>query len=456
MPAQLREALSEALEIKPIDMTSKEDVEQDDFFSLSDLIPVSQNAAKRSLKRLLAEAEELIREHKWEDVTALFYPVDEKQPELVKQGLDVRLRARVAFALGHLKRFDDAIRELSLCIEKEPDAFLHHSSLAFTAYNSLFAANNREIFLRGRARAERIELAHRHFKRAQELRPDGVTNFYREGMLLRKIERKVEDALPLFKRSVSNWDRLDEKEKEARHQERKNFVKALFQQASCLVEMEMPERALDPISRCLAEDEKSGHISLLFKYFALGKVNFHLNRFEEARDALLFALQSINGENDDFVCELLGRTYLALRDPEKALEIIQRIPEGRRRPYVRWTEADILCALRQLDQAKKVLIKAQERDSRSRHKTLIKLTKIAYSTGNFANALKCAAAANRFFQENWGNPFFEGLFWEAVCAYRLGHMKQARDLATELKALSPHYPKLDLLVEKLSVVHENQ
>jgi hypothetical protein len=35
-------------------------------------------------------------------------------------------------------------------------------------------------------------------------------------------------------------------------------------------------------------------------------------------------------------------------------------------------------------------------------------------------------------------------------------MKQARDLATELKALSPHYPKLDLLVEKLSVVHENQ
>jgi tetratricopeptide (TPR) repeat protein len=455
MPAQLKEALSQAMETRPVSISFKDPVEQDEFFSMEDLVPVGQNVAERSLKRALAEAEELIRENKWQDVTALFYPVEEKQPELVAQGLEVRLRARVAFALGQLKRFDDAIQELRLCIEKEPDVFLHHSSLAFIAYNSLFAANNREIFLRGRARAERIELAHRHFRKAQELRSDGVTNFYREGMLFRKIERKPEDALPLFQKAVANWDRLDDKDKEARHQERKNFVKALFQQAGCLVEMDRPEKAMDPLSRCMTEDEKSGHISLLFKYFALGKVQFHLNRFEEARDALVFALQSGNGEPTDFVSELLGRTFLALRNPEKALEIIQRIPEGRRRPYVRWTEADILCALRRLDQAKRVLIKAQERDSRSRHKTLIKLTKIAYSTGDFAHALKCAAAANRFFQENWGNPFFEGVFWEAVCAYRLGHVEQAMALATELKSLSPRYPKLDLLMKKLSQVHEN-
>jgi|GEM_PF-7093601 len=33
-----------------------------------------------------------------------------------------------------------------------------------------------------------------------------------------------------------------------------------------------------------SEHEKSAHISLLFKYFALGKVYFHLGRFKEARE----------------------------------------------------------------------------------------------------------------------------------------------------------------------------
>ena len=326
---------------------------------------------------------------------------------------------------------------------------MHHSSLAFTAFNSLFAATNREIFLRGRARAERIELAHRHFRKARELRPDGVTNFYREGMLYRKIEGKTEKALPLFQRAVSNWDGLDEKEKDARHQERKNFVKALYQLAGSLLEMDMPAKALKAIKRCLAEDEKRNHLSLIFKYFALGKVHFQLNNFAEARDALLFALQCGSGEDNDFVRELLGRTYLASGIPSKALEAVRAVPERRRRPYVRWTEADILCALKRLDQARAVLTKAQERDRRSKHKSLIRLAKVEYFMGNFVGAMKCAGAASRFFQEKWGNPFYEGMFWEALSAYRLGNREEALKLAGDLKAHSPGYPKLDLLIERL-------
>jgi len=102
-----------------------------------------------------------------------------------------------------------------------------------------------------------------------------------------------------------------------------------------------------------------------------------------------------------------------------------------------------------LDSARRVLLKAQERDARSRHKTLMKLARIEYATGNFEDALKCAMAASRFFQENWGNPFFEGLFWQAVCVYRLGEMEKARKLAGELEAYCPHYPRLDVLKAKL-------
>jgi len=55
--------------------------------------------------------------------------------------------------------------------------------------------------------------------------------------------------------------------------------------------------------------------------------------------------------------------------------------------------------------------------------------------------MKCAVTAGRFFQEKWGNPFYEGLFWEALSTYRLGNKEKAMELAMELKTHSPHYRK---------------
>jgi len=223
MPAQFSEAFAKVSEDGKIPVTLKklpDFVNEDEFISEKDLAPVRRDAAERSLKRHLSELVELISQNKWEDVVALYYPVQEKQPDLVENDMDTKVRAKVAFALGHLNRFDDAIRDLSICTEKDPEDFHFNSSLAYTAYNSLFAAMNREIFLSGNARSDRIDLAHAAFRKAQELRPDGVTNYYRQGMLFKKLERKSEKAIPLFETAVSNWDRLSKEEKEARHQER--------------------------------------------------------------------------------------------------------------------------------------------------------------------------------------------------------------------------------------------
>jgi len=444
----LQEAMVKAKVVEKSDVMNRH-AEGDEFLSFDDLVPVGRDAAKRSLKRILAEAEELIREKKWEDMAALFRPVEEKAPELVEHGLDTVLRAKVAFALGHLNRFDEAIEELSLCVERQPDNFLFQSSLGFTAYNSLFAAANREIFLRGKVRRERMGLAHRHLGKAQELRPDGVTNFYREGMLFKNIERKIEKALPLFQRAVANWDSLTEEQQQARHQERKNFVKALYQTAGSLLHSGAAKQALKAMKRCIPIDEKTHYLSLVYKYFALGKIHFEMNNFQEARDALLFASKVKINENDDFVYELLGRTYLALGNPSRALEIINKVPEKRRRAYYRWTEADILCAMKDFARARSVLVQSQERDNRSRHKALLRLAKIDYMTGNFAESMKHAAMAGRFFQDKWGNRYYEAVFWEALGAYRSGDRGKAMELATELKAHNPHYPKLEMLLERL-------
>lgn len=436
---------------KAVDKTKDQHKEavKDDFLNLEEYLQFKHDAAKRHLKQALMEISELFRDKKWEDAISLFYPLDEKFPDLVSCCLEVPLREKIGFVLGQLKKYDEAIKELALGIQKDPDNFMLHSSLAYNAYNSLYAAKNREIFLAGRIKEDRIRLAHHHFQKAQQLRPDGVTNFYREGMLYKQLENKPEKALPLFRRAVVNWDRLEEPEKETRHQERKNFIKALYHLSSALLGRSTNKEALETIKRCLAQDEKTNYISLLYKYFALGKVCFHLGRYTETKDALLFAVQCEANRPVDFVYELLARNYLALGNIRRAMEVIRKVPEKQRRPYYRWTEADVWCAEGNLEEAKQVLIGCQEKDTRSRHKALIRLAKIEYLLQDFQACVKYAEDAGRFFNETWGNIYDESLFWQSAGALRLGQIDSAQQLAGELKDINPHFPKLDVLLEKI-------
>ena len=213
----------------------QEETFEDEFLSVKSLDGISQAAAERTLQRCLAEIEEMVRENRWEDIVSLFFPVEEKMPELTPCGLEIDLHLKVAFALGQLKRFDDAIQVLLVSAEREPENFSIHSALGYTAYNSLYAAKNRELFLSGKSRQDRLEFAHRHLKKAQALRPKGVTNYYREGMLYKQVEGKPEEAVPLFERAISNWEILGKEEMGRRHQERKNFLKALYNLASALL-----------------------------------------------------------------------------------------------------------------------------------------------------------------------------------------------------------------------------
>lgn len=421
----------------------------DDLLTPDELVPVRREAAVRTEQRALAELSDLIRQNRWSEAVDLFHPVEEKLPELADHGQDIRVREKIAFALGHLGRHDDAISELSACIKREPDNFFLHASLAYTAYDSLWAAKNRQVLLSGKARSERIALAHRHFAAAQALRPDTVTNFYRQGMLFREIEGKDDKSIPLFRRAVENWEQLDPDDRERRHQERKNYIKALYQLAGALVAVGRADQALAHLQRCLNEDESSNFIALAFKYFALGKVQFHLNRFAEARDALLFAAKCRHDGPLDFVFELLARVYLALGSNDKAREAIGRVPEARRRPYVRWTEADVLCAAGQYEEALRVLSDCVNRDGFSRHKGLLRMARIAYLLNRFDQCATHADAARQFYREKWTNDCNEGLFWLAAANLRQGRVDEAYRLAGELETLDPWFPRLDRLKEAI-------
>ena len=438
------------------DHQENKEIFEDEFISKDNLVNILAENSERQAKRVLSDIEELISARKWNDAIALYYPVEKRLPELVETGRDMEVRRKIAFVLGKAKKYDEAIRELKICLKADPDNFILCSSLAYTAYDSLFAAAKREIVLTGQNRADRISLAAKNFSEACRLRPDSVTNYYRHGMLLKSIEKKSQKASPLFEKAVANWESLDDAQREKRHQERKNYIKALYQYAACRLDADDTAGAIAAMKKCLSEDEQTGYLPMVHKYFALGKIHFHGGAFDKARDALKFSISCGRQERKpiDYVYELLARTYLALNRPDLAKEIIEKEPEKHRRAYYRWTEADVYCALEDFDRAAAILQKSLSRDNRSRHKTLIKLARIAYLRRNFKTAAGYCEDANKFFMQKWGNPCKDALFWGALSALRSGDTGRAARLAKQLQDINPFYPRLGALMREIRAGRE--
>jgi len=421
-----------------------------DFLDGLAALGLTRELLQRTAKRHLVEIQELRSENRWEDILALFHPLEEKAPELAATEFSAPLRAELAFALGHLARYDEAIALYQQCLELQPDSFHYHAGLAYTAYDSLYAAKGRRTLMHPAERKARIELAHHHFQAAQALRPERVTNYYRQGMLFKQVQNKKEQARPLFERAVRNWWAYTEEERRERHQERKNYVKALFNLASCELDAGLPQKALQDLQRCIAEDQEHGFIATIHKQFALGKVFYHLGHLDHALQALSAAAAEASPEEDDYVFELTARLHLLRADPESAWQAVNRIPPRRRRPYVRWTEAEVLAARGEWQRAVKVLAEAAENDRRGAHKALLQLARLEFRQGRFEHALQAAQRAEQFFQQHYQNPCFDALFWQAAALLRLNRRPEAQAVAGTLQELQPHYPNLSKLRQLLA------
>lgn len=418
-----------------------------DFLDALAVPGVDRERLRLEQKRVLSEIDELRGRNQWQEIVALLHPLEAKAAELDAAGLATPVRCELAFALSRLNRYDEAIALYQAVIERQPDDFRAHSGLGYTAYDSLYAAKGRRIMLHPSQRKARIELAHRHFAAAQALRPDGVTNYYRQGMLFKQIQGKKDLALPLFETAVRNWDHLSEEQRKARHQQRKNFVKALYQLASCLLDQGRSRRALTLVERCIREDEASRVLSTIHKFFALGKVQLALGRLDEAVRALEMAAVEADPNDADYVFELWARVRLLRGQAAEARAVIERIPARRRRPYVLWTLADILVAEQQPRRAQAVLEEAAGKDRLGRHKALMRLARLEFRQARYQEALDHTEAAAAFFLERYQNRFHEALFWQAAILCRLGRDREARAAALELRQLWPTYPNLAKLLE---------
>ena len=420
----------------------------DPFADIADTMGGADIARTRR-DTVLAEISNLEAQNRWQDILELFHPIEDREPAIVAHGLDAEVRASLGFALGQLKRFDQALAELRTCVRRDPESFRYRSSLGYTLMSSLLAASAREIILPGREKKNRLQEAHEHFRKAQSILPDRVTPFYREGRLYKGFDRKPDKAIPLLAQSVRNWEEYPPEMRLSRHQERKNAVKARYCLASCMTAKGQAEAALHHVRTVLEEDAQTSYLKNEHKHFAIGKALHALGRYSEALKALEAAAVFTNPADGDYIHELAARCHLAMSDPGMGLQSVERIPQKARRPYVRWTEADCLVALGKIDDAKRILLAACERDRRGRHKGLIRLARIAYNQGDYAAVGGFAEKAVAFHLETYSTPSDDGLFWQAVAALRQGQKDKAIGFERDLTAHRPFYPWLPRLREAL-------
>lgn len=424
----------------------------DDFLTGQAASPWSGEQMQRDLNRILAEVRELQTDNRWDDIIALFHPVAEKLPELVGSGLDNEVRLKVGFALCRAGRHEEAIACLAPVTKQDPDNGMAHYTLAYTALDALFAVRSSRRPIPPGGKTRLIETGHAHFLEACRLCPDSVTFFYRHAVLCKEIENKIRRAIPLFEQAIANWERKDADTKKKHHQQYSKYIKAMYHLASCFLQNGMPGRSLELVEKVIELDHDRDYMQPVFKHFAMGKILHAMGRPEQALEHLeVAAYRAGRGQPVDFVYELAARCGLLLGQPERAAKYIGRIPSSGRRPYVRWTEADVLTARGRKEEALRVLAATAERDRRSRHKALIRMARIHLTTGKFDEAVRLSSEAAEFCLNTFGNQSHEALFWQAAGLYRLDRIEEALKIVEDLEQRRFRYPnfhRLSQLVRK--------
>lgn len=428
--------------------------QHDDFLSEQAASPWQNDNLQRKLDRLKAEISELRNENRWQDILVLLHPVAEKWPELCKAGLHSDLIREAAFTLCRAGKYEEAISTVKPLTVSEPDNTMAWYNLGYSAYEALYSRKRDRKTTTPAERKKLIDTAHKAFARCQQLRPDSITFFYREGMVYKDFENKPARAIPLFEHAIENYEQMNQHERENSHQQRPKYIRAMYHLASCLLQTNHPDKAETLLQKVLSEDNSRNYMSPLFKHFAMAKTLFSLGRAREALDHLqTAAIRADKRENLDYVHELAARCALILGRTELAVTHINRIPEKRRRPYIQWTRADVLIAGGRNQEALKLLEKEAERDRRSRHKSLLRIARIHLTRGDYKKGLEAAGKADIFCQETYGNGSNEAKFWQAACLFRMGHYDKAEEITNELSRCNFSFPNFRKLV---TLIHEKK
>jgi len=330
-----------------------------------------------------------------------------------------------AFALGRLGRCNDANALLVRAYEIEP-THRRASALAYIHYAALLRHKVRK------PRLDEPEPYRKAFERwigeALRLRPDSVVDRYRLGVYYASIlTRKDVLALRAFSDVLRLFERLPAAARTPAHRHWKTYMRALYGAARSAYRLGRLTEARRWIFRCIRLDRERHHVDPVFKLFLAAKVLVAQSQLEDAERALRLAAAAPHQGDRDFVYALLADIALRQQRFDDAAAWIElHIPPHQRKPYVWRLLGDCEARRGQAERALKLYKSALLKDRAGRHKTLLRVGRLAEQVGDWNAARRAYEQATDFRRRRYLSEDADALAALAQLCERRGDLAGAR------------------------------
>jgi Tfp pilus assembly protein PilF len=312
----------------------------------------------------------------------------------------------VAFALGQLRRWGEAIALLECAYKLEP-THRRASSLAYLHYDALMNAREKPEKGKPERPPRDREADRRGFERwiqeALRLRPNAVKDLYRLGVYESQIQTcRDKAALRAFQAAVAAYRALSPEERSAHHHWFKPYVKSLYCGARSAMRLGRAREAQKLIFDCIREDKATDHTDPLYKFFLAGRVCMELGQLDHAERAFRLALDAAGTLRRDFVFGGLALVALRQNRLDDAAGWIERhVPAHRRAPYLWRLLGDIRRAAGDREGARAAYQNALQHDRAGRHLTYNRLGDLEREAGRLREARAAYEKAAEFRQRRY-------------------------------------------------------
>jgi tetratricopeptide (TPR) repeat protein len=369
---------------------------------------------------LAERAAELKRHNEWEPLAALAAQVPRDW------GADWLPAADAcAFALGQLGRCADANALLLRAYEIAP-TYQRASALAFIHYDALLRHKVRK------PRLDEPEPYRQAFERwiaeALRLKPNSLVDRYRLGVYHASIQtRKDVMALKAFRDVLRLFEAVPAAERTPQHRHWRIYIRALYGAARSAYRLGRLDEARRWIFRCIRLDRERHHVEPVFKLFLAAKVLVAQGQLVDAERALRLALEAPHHGDRDFVYALLADIGLQQdRAGDAAAWIELHIHPHQRKPYVWRLLGDCEARRGKPERALKLYKSALLKDRAGRHKTLLRVGRLAEQVGDRNAARRAYEQAADFRRRRYLSEDPDALAALAQLCERQGDLAAAR------------------------------
>ncbi|MBI4517324.1 MAG: tetratricopeptide repeat protein [Deltaproteobacteria bacterium] len=400
--------------------------------------------SRRSAAELVASAAALKQRHDWDALAAL---AAELPPHWGAEWL--RAADEVAFAEGQRGRFVAARDLLVRAFEREP-SHRRASALAYVHYAALLAHNIRK------PRLDEPEPWRKGFERwiteALRLRPDSIVDRYRLGVYYASIlTQKDTLALRAFCEAIALFERLPAAARTPRHRLATPYVRALYGAARSAYRLGRLDQARRWIFRCIRFDHERHHQKPVFKLFLAAKVLVAQEQLADAERALRLAVDAPHDGDRDFVYALLAEIALRQNRIEDAAQwIVLNLPAHNRKPYIWRLLGDCEARGGRVDRALKLYKSALLKDRAGRHKTLLRVGRLAEQVGQLAEARRAYEQAAEFRRRRYLSEEVAALEALARVCEQQGDREAARAAFTRMARLPLHAERAEQELARLA------